>query len=117
MYSFSEKQDLLTPAIKNAVIAATKAIQQQCGGAKVILYGSAARGENDMYSDIDLLILTPTQIDRIQRDKIWDVLYDISLSRDVILSSFIESLENWQTRRYEILPLYQNIQREGIIIV
>ncbi len=95
------------------VKAAVQALEPE---AEVILYGSRARGTARADSDWDFLILLPGPVDRARELQIKDCLYDIELETDTVLSSIIRSKEEWLSRQYEVTPLRQEIEREGITL-
>ncbi len=84
--------------------------------AEVILYGSRARGTARADSDWDFLILLPKPVDSALEMQIKDRLYDIELETDTVLSSIIRSKQEWLSRRYEVIPLRQEIERYGIAV-
>lgn len=84
---------------------------------QLILYGSYARNEHDPESDIDIMILVDESETKLReyRSKIVDIMTDLSLKYDTIISF------NRQTsKRYndylDVLPLFQNIHNEGVEI-
>jgi len=84
--------------------------------ARIILYGSKARGDFDRESDIDLLILVPQKINTKLEEEIYHISYDIELKYNVVFGEIIENKELWKTPLANFTPLYQNIEREGIAI-
>lgn len=84
---------------------------------KVILYGSYARGDYNKNSDIDIMILTDLDDDELikYRDKLWDLVYDIELDNNVILSPMVKNIEKFNYW-LDALPFYMNIQKEGVIL-
>jgi uncharacterized protein len=84
--------------------------------AKVIVYGSFARGDNNKESDIDLLILIDKpSITAQESKKIKYPLYDIEIETGQIISPLIFTLSDWETR-HRITPFYENVTREGIAL-
>ena len=84
--------------------------------AEIILYGSRARGTALADSDWDFLILLPEQVDKVLEMQIKDRLYDIELETGEVLSSIIRSKREWLSKRYEIIPLRKEIERDGIVV-
>ncbi len=80
--------------------------------ARVILFGSRARGNNIPISDWDFLILTSIQTDEKLKRQIRDRLIDTELEAEEVISTIIYSQEKWED--YKVTPLYINIQRDGI---
>jgi len=80
--------------------------------AKVILFGSQARGNNGLFSDWDFLILTSKYVDEKDKRHIRDNLIDNELEAEEVISAIIFSQDKWKD--YRITPLYQNIAKEGL---
>ena len=84
---------------------------------KVILYGSYARGDYEKNSDLDIMILTDLSDEEIVniRTQIWDIAYDIGLKNDIIISSLIKNINDYNYW-LDTLPFYMNVQKEGVIL-
>lgn len=80
--------------------------------ARVILFGSRARGDYEDSSDWDFLVLTSHQVDDQIKKRIREKLLDAELEAGEVISSLIFSQDKWLN--YQITPLYQNIAKEGI---
>jgi predicted nucleotidyltransferase len=80
---------------------------------EVILYGSVARGEPSLESDIDLLIVTANGGQDL-RDEISMACFDIILQTEVILSPLVIDEETYEWHKKYRDPLYNSIQRDGI---
>ncbi len=97
----------------------TKDVQSILGNSveKIILYGSYARGDFQMNSDIDIMILTSLQEDKIKQieDKLYDVAFDYQMSDSIVISINIKNIEQYN---YWLgaLPYYDNIEKEGIVL-
>lgn len=81
-------------------------------GSEVILFGSHARGDHQADSDWDFLILLEQPVSRADKVDILDVLYELELETDTVISALIINKLEWHKR--SVMPLYQNIQQEGI---
>lgn len=81
----------------------------------IILYGSVARNEATPESDIDIAIITKKDMDEEIRNKFicWaaelDIRYDKVFS---IIDIKEENMKKWG----KVLPFYQNVQKEGVIL-
>jgi predicted nucleotidyltransferase len=82
--------------------------------AKIILFGSRARGSAREDSDWDLLILVDKKLTHEIEDKILDAIYDFSLKADELFTPFIYSQSDWD--KYRLLPFYKNVESEGIFL-
>jgi uncharacterized protein len=80
--------------------------------AKVILFGSRARGEAREDSDWDFLILTEREITPMLEDEIRTKIYELELEYEQVISSVIENEENWEN--YLNSEFYKNVQTDGI---
>ena len=80
---------------------------------EVILYGSVARGEPALESDIDLLIVTANGGQEL-RDEISMACFDIILQTEVILSPLVMDEETYEWHKKYRDPLYNSLQRDGI---
>ena len=82
--------------------------------AKIILYGSFARGDNRSNSDIDLLILVDNANITYQEEKqLKCPLYDLEFETGQIISPLVLSKKAWETK-HRITPFYTNVTNEGI---
>ena len=82
--------------------------------AEIILYGSRARDDFRETSDWDFLILVDGRVDTARTDRIRSALYEIELDTNEIISSIIRSCQEWNSPKYNIVPLHENIEREGV---
>lgn len=83
--------------------------------AKVILFGSRARGDFRLDSDWDFLILTSKEASRQLQDRIRELLYRIELNTEQVITSVIENEEVWL--KYRESEFFKNVAREGIEVV
>lgn len=101
---------------KKALEELKEKILRRYPDANIILYGSKARGDFDRESDIGLLILISQKINTKLEEGIYHISYEIELKYNVVFGEIIENKEFWKTPLANVMPLYQNIDREGIAI-
>lgn len=85
---------------------------------KVVLYGSYARGDNQVDSDIDIVGIVRGERSDLQEQlkKIWDVSAELELEYGTIVSPTVIPFNEFE-RYKDDLPYYRNILKEGVDIV
>ena len=81
----------------------------------IILYGSVARCDATGESDIDIAIVVRSQMDDVKKRRFlsWAADMDIRYERVFSIVDIQESnMKKWE----DLLPFYQNVKREGIIL-
>lgn len=84
---------------------------------KIILYGSYARGDFDTESDVDIMIVLACDEKELSeyRKKVSILASRISLENDIEVSLLLKNRDTFE-HRLPILPFYQNIEREGVVL-
>jgi predicted nucleotidyltransferase len=100
---------------KNNILIRIKSLIKEIEpDARIILFGSTARGDGMEESDIDLLILVnKNHISRQEEKRIKYPLYDLEIDTGKIISPLIISALEWENK-HSITPLYKNIKEEGV---
>jgi predicted nucleotidyltransferase len=102
-----------SPPIDELLGEATRLLVEAAHPEKIILFGSYARGDFDEGSDLDLLIILPTVVDRFEEMvQLRLVLRDIPMPIDVIVYSRSDVEERQHLRG---TMLYRAL-REGRIL-
>lgn len=102
-------QDLLLQRCK-------KLIREIVPDAKIILYGSRARGNAVSCSDYDLLVLVKRPVNRSFEDGIREKLYPLELETGAVISLLVLNEDDWNTSLYQAMPFSENVRREGIML-
>lgn len=93
-----------------------KTVRMAVPTAKVILFGSEARGEASADSDIDLLILVDgDRMSLEQEEAITLPLYELELKTGVVISPIVMLKKLWENRPFKT-PFYINVLNEGIVL-
>jgi predicted nucleotidyltransferase len=86
---------------------------EAAGAERAIVFGSWARGEADGYSDLDLVVVLPTELPRFERGKLLAGILDaIPISVDVL----IYTPEEFERGMSKQLDVFDAIAREGVTI-
>mgnify|MGYP001546341299 CR=1 FL=1 len=102
------EQQIFLQRIKDIVLSIDK-------DAKVILYGSRARGDNRNDSDWDFLVITKKNTNDSLKRLIRKGLVNIELESGQSISMYGKHFGEWENK-HRITPLYKNVQKEGIFL-
>jgi predicted nucleotidyltransferase len=134
--NLSRRAGYLNYLTDNEIVALTELkekIAEKYPGAEIILYGSKARGDYDENSDIDILIVINDNynidkdisfkeleeryflpVDKKISDDISNILVHIQVKYCISIDYQIKNKSYINTNLAGIVPLYQNIKKEGI---
>jgi predicted nucleotidyltransferase len=82
---------------------------------RVILFGSKARGDSRLDSDIDVLVIVRREDWRLS-NAISTLAARISLEKGVLLGPIVIGQERWERMERERFSLYRNIIKEGLVL-
>lgn len=101
-------------ALKRALAELKERLTTVYPVARLILFGSAARGEMDEESDIDVLVLTTRPLSGKEHDAISDEVFDVNLRYETNISVLVVEVHNWEEGPVSVMPIRQEIEKEGI---
>lgn len=98
----------------------TKEVKNILGASlqKVILYGSYARGDYHQNSDMDIMILTTlndAEISQVE-NQIYNLAFDFQMEYFVDISVIIKN-ETHFNFWLGAVPFYDNVKREGVVLL
>ncbi|MFH1539440.1 MAG: nucleotidyltransferase domain-containing protein [bacterium] len=84
-------------------------------GARLIVYGSHARGEEREDSDVDLMVVIPDEEDHLEmKDRIRFAVYKHSLKTEFLFSALI--VPESMTRKMKGFKVFGEVEKEGMLI-
>jgi len=114
MNSIANLNKILDKHTKKALLACRDAVCQRYPDVNIVLYGSRARGQAGPESDLDLLVLLNQEVTSEITRSIRDMLYEIGLQNDLVISVIVRSLDVWNSPIWQASALHKEIDREGI---
>jgi len=103
-------------AIKAVNTLKSRIIATFGSGAEIRMFGSVARHDFSVESDIDLLVLLPMPVTTNIEEQIFDMAFDIELEQSVVFGIIVHSKADWVSSYLTQMPLHHSIEREGIWI-
>jgi len=101
---------------QRAIEAASKVLRERFPVARLVLFGSKARGDDEEDSDIDLLILVDAEVDMSLRRRIREALYALQREMNVSFGEMIVAVKEWDEGIYQAMPIRIEIDREGALL-
>ena len=110
------KNPILAPPIRDILPELKEALQKRYGTKlkSIMLFGSYARGEQTVSSDIDIaIILGEFSHACIEIERTGDIVSALSLKFDTLISLVPIKEQDWHTKK---TTLILNIKREGVAL-
>ena len=101
---------------KMAIEEAVAILKERFELEAAILFGSKARGDDDRYSDVDLLLITRRSLHWREEKAVVELLFDLGMKHGVIFSPLFVSSEEWNGGRFTDFPVYKEIIRDVAMI-
>ncbi len=102
----------LTQPEKDLLAGLAASLKSEFKAHKVMLFGSAARGEMDSYSDIDILAVLPERTWDIEK-RIIDLCFDAELQCGRVISTTCYSVDEFYNSPLKESPLVLNALKQG----
>lgn len=105
---------MLMDAMREELVEGLTAIFQN-NISMIILYGSMARNEATNESDIDIAIVIKNEMDNQTKKSFISWAADMDMRYEKVFS--IVDIQEDNMKKWEsVLPFYQNIRKEGIVL-
>lgn len=107
-------EELGNPKLREALEAVKAKVRETAGeDARVIIYGSYARGEEREDSDVDLMVVVPDgKSDFQMEEQIRDSTIDIGLENDYLFSIIV--VTESQMKRFQGFKVFDSVEKEGV---
>lgn len=102
--------------IRSVILEASDRLKSKFPVSRVILFGSQARQQAQPDSDIDLLVLTTCPVTRELKDQISDILFELDLEKDVVLTSICVQQDEWDHGLVSVTSLHREVEKDGCLI-
>ena len=104
------KLKIITNDTVEAILSVSKNVE------KIILFGSQARGDSNVGSDIDILVVVNMLEEQLSKIKmeLRNIASDISLEYDECISLIVVTRREYESKVDTLF--YQNIKRDGIVL-
>lgn len=101
---------------KRAIEGAVSILKERFDLQAAVLFGSKARGDDDSYSDLDLLLVTGSPLHWKEEKAAVELLFEIGIKHGVIFSPLFVSSEEWNGSQFTEFPIYKEIVRDGAAV-
>jgi len=93
-----------------------KVVRRSFPDATILLYGSVARGTQELDSDYDVLILTNRSLSTEEETCIRDSIYDLELEHGVVISAIFYSSQEWNMPIRRVMPFHDNVEKDAVVL-
>lgn len=109
-------EGILSNTERAAVEELSKRLRLRYKVARLIVFGSKARGDANEESDLDILVLTFDKATHALRNEMSDVVFEINLEYGTNISIVVIDNESWENGPMVFSPLHQAVSKEGITL-
>lgn len=102
-------------AKEQKIIESFKALlQRNVSIHKIILFGSRARGDASLYSDMDVVVITDNTLNEQEMDYVSDSAWESGFEYGIVVVPVVFSKDEWENspERYSLLA--QAVEMEGV---
>ena len=84
--------------------------------ATIYLFGSAAKGDRQADSDLDVLIITNGHLSRQDQAVVTEAIYELELARGVVISTLVYSRDEWDAPLTRATPFHARVEAEAVLV-
>lgn len=84
--------------------------------ARMVIYGSKARGDDHPDSDLDVLLILKNEAECIKR-QLRRVGYELAATSDVVPSILAYTQDEWESREKSGSPFWQAVERDAVSVL
>ena len=106
---------VLSEAEKQQLVALAAGLRAEFGATDVLLYGSAARGELEVGSDIDLLVVLP-ELDWEIEKRVIDRCFELELRLGRVVPAACFSKDELTGTPLRVSPFVLNARKDGVAL-
>ena len=103
----------LTQTERNTLSLLVEILREKLGASRILLYGSAARGELQESSDIDLLVILPKVTWELEKEVV-DCCFQAELKCGRTISASCFSTDELSQTPLRVSPFVLNANRDGV---
>ena len=99
---------------RKAVLEADRRLKEIFPVERLIVFGSAARGQADEGSDLDVMVITREPATHRMRNAMSDVIFELNLEYDTNLSIVAVDAQSWDAGILTQTALHAEVERDGV---
>jgi uncharacterized protein len=92
------------------------ALQRHFEVFEVILFGSRARGDAEVFSDMDVIIIVEGDTDDASQDIVSDCAWEACFRSGIVLVPLVFSRSEWESEAIRGSLLGKAVAREGLVV-
>lgn len=108
------KEGIISHNEKQALDQLASELNKYRPGIKIKLFGSKVKGTANQESDLDMLILLPSEVTQTLRRQIIHKIFDLNLVFETNISCLIFSEKEWNSERFSKLLFRNIVEEEGV---
>lgn len=81
---------------------------------KIILFGSRARGNADLCSDMDLIVILDDPVDDETRDSVSDCAWEAGFEYGIVVVPFVYNKKEWRNGPERYSLFVKAVEMEGV---